>query len=184
MTGDNSLYKYILTDAPQQKIDYSYAKFGGERFLDDYKKSRNIALLYIDRKQIINEISKETTTQIRFHKWINLIEKGQEINENELLLLLKRFEVTKKIFESYDSNFRPIDKGKYQNYELYVLFAEIMVLAYSKYRRLQYLNTLLKVNDIILGLIESLSEQLKKKTALNIKFELEFTNELKKELSE
>ena len=59
-----------------------------------------------------------------------------------------------------------------------------MVLAYSKYRRLQYLNTLLKVNDIILGLIETLSEQLKKKTALNIKFELEFTNELKKELSE
>ena len=74
--------------------------------------------------------------------------------------MIKRFEVTKKIYESYDDNFRPHDKAKYQNPNLYVLFAEILILAYRKYSKLQYLNALLKVNDINVGLIESLHENL------------------------
>ena len=181
MTGDNSLYKYISRDVPQQKINYSYAKFGGEDFLDEYKKSREIALLNLDNNELTNRNTKDlTATGIHFYKWIKLMEKDKDINEKELLLLLKRFEVTKKIYETYDINFRPIDKEKYMNFHLYVLFGEVLVLAYNKHKKIQYLNTLLKANDICISLIELLSEQLRKKVALNVKFELEFTYKFNK----
>ena len=185
MTGDNSLYKYVSPEAPRQKINYSYAKFGGVAFLNDYKKSRKAALIHLDQKVIFKGLSQNTTaTEVLFNKWINIIQKGQAINENELLLLIKRFEVTKKIYETYDTNFRPIDKGKYLNFDLYVLFAEVLALVYGQHARLQYLNALLKVNDINIGILHLLSNQLKKKTAYYVRLELEFIDELKKKLSE
>jgi hypothetical protein len=185
MTGDNSLYKYFSKEVPKEKINYSYSRFGGEKFLDDYIKSRK-DVIEGSMKSIksVKPSTNKTETEILFCEWINLITKGEGLNEKSLLLLIKRFEVTKKIFESYDVNFRPDNKDKYENPNLYMLFAEILILAYRKYGKFQYLNALLKVNDINIGLNEKFSGKFRKTMIKNIESELEFIEELRKRLNE
>jgi len=65
--------------------------------------------------------------------------------------LIQRFEVTKKIKEYYLPGFRKSD-GSYNEIQLYQLFSIILAIAHSQSGHLQYLSTLLKVNDLILSL--------------------------------
>ena len=65
--------------------------------------------------------------------------------------LIQRFEVTKKLKEYYLPGFRKSD-GSYNKIELYQLFSIILAIAHSQSGQLQYLSTLLKVNDLILSL--------------------------------
>jgi hypothetical protein len=65
--------------------------------------------------------------------------------------LIQRFEVTKKLKQYYLPGFRKSD-GSYNKIELYQLFSIILAIAHSQSGQLQYLSTLLKVNDLILSL--------------------------------
>jgi|APSaa5957512535_1039671.scaffolds.fasta_scaffold36425_3 hypothetical protein len=65
--------------------------------------------------------------------------------------LVQRFEVTKKLYEEYLSGFR---KGRGQNnlIKLYWLFALVLSIYYSETYQIKYLNTLIKVCDLITSL--------------------------------
>lgn len=73
------------------------------------------------------------------------------IKEIWLSRLIQRFEVTKKLKEYYLPGFRKSD-GSYNKIHLYQLFSVILAIAHSQSGKLQYLSTLLKVNDLILSL--------------------------------
>jgi hypothetical protein len=78
----------------------------------------------------------------------------QRVNLTEeiwLSRLIQRFEVTKKLKEYYLPGFRKSD-GSYSEIQLYQLFSIILAIAHSQSGHLQYLSTLLKVNDLILSL--------------------------------
>ena len=62
------------------------------------------------------------------------------------------------MFNKYDKNFRPIDKQDFFNKTLYIMFGYLLVLAFEKTNKLQYLNSLLKLNDILCSLINSLPD--------------------------
>lgn len=65
--------------------------------------------------------------------------------------LVQRFEVSKKVWSRYHAGFRK-GEGSNGDVDLYYAFALLLALAYARSRQLQYLSTLLKVNDLLLSL--------------------------------
>jgi hypothetical protein len=62
--------------------------------------------------------------------------------------VIQRFEVTKRLYESYQPGFRK-GCGDYQSPQRYWLFALILSLSLSREQRLKHLNVLLKVCDLL-----------------------------------
>jgi len=159
MTGENK-YKYIDSNAPNVKINYSYSKYLGLEFVEIWKASRVENLKTFNKedfkllikKDIDNETIKDYTFSKKiFSNWVNKI----ELDNNEILddvnLLVKRFEVTKKIYNEYNDLMRPSNKKNYLNIENYSLFGIILGLLFSKTKDYKYLNAHIKLNDILLG---------------------------------
>lgn len=93
--------------------------------------------------------------------------------------LVQRFEVSKKLYELYPSGFRKGEGGS-SNIKLYWLFSLSLCLAYFSSRNLQYLSTLLKVNDTLCSLEK---EQLERFIPLNglqlvLKLEADYVKKL------
>ena len=80
-----------------------------------------------------------------------LLDVNNVINKIWLDRLVQRFEVTKKLYEEYIPAFR---KGRGQNnlIKLYWLFALVLSIYYSETNQIKYLNTLIKVCDLITSL--------------------------------
>ncbi|MBL1320393.1 MAG: hypothetical protein COA63_004950 [Methylophaga sp.] len=70
--------------------------------------------------------------------------------------LVQRFEVTKRLHDEYNDNWRPINTKEYNNLERYVKFVEVLDLAYTSTQSLPYLNALLKCMDTISALSQRL----------------------------
>jgi len=71
--------------------------------------------------------------------------------------LVQRFEVTKKIYEGYKPGFIK-GEGKSERLILYALFAMVLSIYYYKNNNLKYLNTLLKINDTLISVIDKLKD--------------------------
>ena len=158
-------YPYYSNNIFDEKINYSYSEFKGFEFIKAWQNSRNIFLEKIrnQNSEIKNEFEYFTNnddkcaTEILFDNWLKQIKKNELILD-PVKLLLKRFEVTKRLFEEYDIDFRPINKEQYKNKILYLKFAYIISLIFQTTGKLQYLNTLLKLNDINCSFFDTLNE--------------------------
>ena len=157
MIGENK-YKYIDGNVPKVKINYSYSKYLGLDFIEFWKFSREEYLKDFNlerlRALIGESISVDNSKDFvlsknLFSSWIyNIDPKEIMVDVN---LLVKRFEVTKKIYDDYNVLMRPSNKDNYLNFENYCLFGITLGLLFSKTKNYQYLNALLKLNDILLG---------------------------------
>lgn len=72
--------------------------------------------------------------------------------------LVQRFEVTKKLYELYPAGFRK-GAGENTSIRLYWLFALALCLFYVRTQGLKYLNTLLKINDLLCSLPENMLQE-------------------------
>lgn len=182
-------YPYIKDNVLNDKISYSYSEFQGIDFIINWKKTR---LSYIGKRDhnfkvdpehiashiYCNSIQKNATEKL-FNKWIlSLIE--NKYNAKDITLLLKRFEVTKRIYSSYDSEFRPCDRQDFQNLILYLKFGCVLTLCYKNTNRIQYLNSLLKMIDIICSMFNQLDSKEKEILSWLIENEIEFVESLMK----
>ena len=68
--------------------------------------------------------------------------------------LIQRFEVTKKIYKSYQPGFRK-GEGVNTSVRLYWLFALALSLFYARSHEIKYLSTLLKICDLLCSLPEN-----------------------------
>ena len=180
-----SKYIYFDVKAPERKINYSFSKYMGMDFIDAWKTSRTkiIRQYCIDLEFCsVNDVfrknnSENCTTMTMFKMWCSekdkIVEYFSRIN-----VLLKRFEVTKKIYSNYDTDYRPIDKARYLNYDCYCGFGILLVNCYETSHKLQYLNALLKVIDILCSIPERLSEHNLSILKLLIEMESQFINML------
>jgi hypothetical protein len=151
MIGDNKLnYKYINSDVFNNKINYSYSKFGGIEFIKTWEKTRTKCLdIFSDVNNVCYEIIDDSKTNIEFQKWLSS-SNTLYAERDKIHLLLKRFEVTKRIYEIYDCEYRRLSKDvKYNNLNLYINFGFVIINLYNKNKHLQYVNSLLKLLDII-----------------------------------
>lgn len=178
-------YTYVSSDPFTEKINYSYSKDYGIQFIEIWKNHRKIFMQQsTDSFSIHSFITKENGMHSTHNLLDGWIQSPQEINIEQFLLLLKRFEVTKKIFKSYDENFRPTKKKECNDLSLHLKFSYVLVYLYKKTQKFYYLNSLLKVNDIICSQM-SLSESISLNGFVNwiLQEEKKIINELQKTLN-
>ena len=84
-----------------------------------------------------------------------LNKEGEELIKFWMDLLVQRFEVTKKLYESYQVNFRK-GKGRCDIYSVYWFFAISLAISYSSSGNIKYLSTILKVMDLLYSLDQKL----------------------------
>lgn len=159
MIGENK-YKYIDSNAPNIKINYSYSKYLGLQFLDYWKISRKENLKEFDKGNLDILIKKVDSRFVLegfnssgeiFSKWLKNIDLLNLDFLKDVNLLIKRFEVTRKIFNEYNDLMRPNNKKNYLYINNYSLFGIVLGLLFSETKKYQYLNAHVKLNDILIG---------------------------------
>jgi hypothetical protein len=194
MTKVNT-YTYSKKNLFEITEKYQNTSFHGLEFLKHYTESRQTLIL---------ELRKKSTETVRFKQILDIIQKkinlfeskkdGNRQTENifynicldinneakifEINKYIKKFEVTKKIFSTYDMNLKPITED-YKIIRNYLLLSLICLLKYKKSKKIQFLSTILKLNDIICSQIykiDELDDILFSQYVL--KLELKYINEL------
>ena len=176
MIGGSYTDKYNNANSPDEKINYSYSIYKGEEFLEDFFAARKVILV---AECVAPEIQGDSNTHSLFKEWKEKIIIDDLSFFDRLNLLLKRFEVTKKIYNDYDFNFRRLESSSFQDLTLYVYFSYLLVLSYRKTNKLQYLNTLLKVNDIVQSNYEGLEPKFREYASYCFKEEILIVEHLK-----
>lgn len=164
-------YKYITENNLEERQNYMYSAFGGDAFLKEYFETREMILDSMGESQIsIENIIEKIMCNSNSCEQIddeNIIELKGLINnqlkklpqENlsflQIDLIVKTFEVRKRLYHLYSPVFKPLDEDGYKDNELYLLFAVMMCVAYEASMNLKYLNSLLKVNDILISILTS-----------------------------
>ena len=184
-------YKYNQGDLLIDPQNYNFTEFGNWDFLNAFKKSRNkfskdsdmssdllqnFFKLLIPNVDIDNNLHDKIETD-KYLK-IVLIEIFQKnlFNYNHIDIFVKKFELTKKLFEKYNEKFIPISEN-YFNLINYILLSFICLLCYKQEKNLKYLNTALKLNDTLTNQISKNHKYLIPLEYL-IKIELNFIDEL------
>lgn len=153
-------YKYIDNKAPNVKINYSYSEYLGLQFIDYWKISRKDNLKEFDKSNLDIFIKKIDSSCLLegfnfskeiFSKWLKNIDLLNLDFVEDVNLLIKRFEVTRKIYNEYNDLMRPSNKNDYLHINNYSLFGIVLGLLFSKTKKYQYLNAHVKLNDILLG---------------------------------
>ena len=168
-------YEYTKKNLLNSPEKYQMSPFRNVDFLKAYKKSRLSTLKLFENHNKINtfqEILEKTSINEENDCYKN--NQNNCINTNKLLkflyidilknynndklsleILIKKFEIKKKIFESYDLEFKENTK-KFINQNNYILLSLICLLKYEKTNNLKFLNVSLKLNDTISSQIKKL----------------------------
>jgi len=148
----NPIDLYLYSEAFSNLEDYLNTELSCQTFkpikvsinLEDCLDKSNLSTF-----DIINDIkSGELLTALLFNQ---LNGKNKELIKSWLDLLVQRFEVTKKLYEVYPSGFRK-GSGASNLVRIYWLFALSLALFYVSSKNIKYLNTLLKVSDLLCSL--------------------------------
>ena len=73
-------------------------------------------------------------------------------------MFLKKFEIKKKIYTIYNSDFSE-KSNHYENLRNYLLLSFLCLKRYDETNNLKYLNTSLKLNDLLISQAEKISSQ-------------------------
>jgi len=158
-------YQYSKKNHFKYAEKYQMTPFKNKEFLIEYKKSRERNLHEFDKKSDEIKYFKDIIFKTEKEKWKDIknnsintekllkflfIEIIKKSEKSEILLnkIIKKFEIKKKIFESYDLEFKEKSK-KDSNLKNYLLLSIICLFKYQKTKNLKFLNTSLKINDLI-----------------------------------
>tara|TARA_Y100000996_G_scaffold193141_1_gene151307 strand:- start:1556 stop:2122 length:567 start_codon:yes stop_codon:yes gene_type:complete len=182
-----------LLESPQK---YQHSEFQGKAFISAFRKSRENILNYISKNTTIAKLSDVYATLSKHNSSFEF--KNSNYTTNEFLIyfltnddnqeekmqfvekLLKNFEIHKKIFSNYE--FLTLKHSEnYTIMENYVLFSLVCAKIFKITKNLKFLNTLLKLNDILSSRVQSINESVTLSLIHHaINFELEFVNDLLK----
>jgi len=138
-------YQYCDKNLIEEKETYQYSQYCGEDFIESFFRNRENFL-----KQVVpnsNDLFKEKLKSNTFDFLKEFYNNPVDIER--FALLVKKFEVTKRIFENTDENFKKLENSKSDNLNLYILFSNCCYLAYQNKKHLSFVNAILKCNDIL-----------------------------------
>ena len=162
-------YIYTKQNLLKHPHKYQYSIFEGEEFFIKFKKNRNSTIKFFNNR--LNRFNEKNQNILlipkNYKKENNLILKDYLIflynSTNNILLkeeiiiktLIKRFEVSKKLYTTYD--LKEIRKSStiFDELILYPLFSLVLQKYYNNinnHKKFVYLNAILKVNDIIVSI--------------------------------
>jgi len=158
-TKTKHLYNYDKVHHFLTPLDYSFSSHLGDIFFESWHFSRSELKKNLEgRLNKKGELSgKESCLSEELFQTLlkKINEKNIEIfkNQNSILnLLVKKFEVTKKVYQYYPKDIDLFMKKNRSNYcciSSYILFAQVLDEAFKFSNCLTYLNSLSKVLDII-----------------------------------
>ncbi len=178
-------YVYSIKNGLKYPYSYQYSEFQGLRFLRAYIGSRNSVILKIKKRLSENTKYKIffnlLNTKIKSYKSnksrlnrtgvtktsdamlsiLTKLNKKRKLSQKEITLLhifLKKYEIKKKIFAEYDSNFRELGSN-YKSLNNYILLSISLLLYFKMSKNLKFLNTALKLNDMLCSLNEKVKSQ-------------------------
>jgi hypothetical protein len=173
-------YDYSKGNLLKNPQNYQMSPFLGIKFLHEYTKSRKNILSTITTNTNIDELNQilqvkypniELNQDFSIDKIIteNILVKNLQkiINSNYVLdddieILIKKFEIKKKIFIEYNTNFK--ENSQYcDNILNYMLLSIICLLYYEKLKNLKFFNVSLKINDLLCSKINIQYTTLEKK---------------------
>lgn len=191
-------YIYSKGDLLETSQKYQLSPFHGSDFLNSYKIERESILNKLDtkiaRKIILSELikillppeniisEKQITKFVTETLLITFLNKLQLTPNDKTILskLLKSFEIKKKIFTEYNFNQNTFSTD-YKNLRNYILFSLLCSKEFKDSQNLKFLNTVLKLNDIISSKINHISNNYDLLLAFNaIDLELIAINTLNK----
>ena len=156
---------------------YQYSEFQGKDFFEIYKTDRVKILDNLKKKlrQLQNKDKKNfKLNNKKYQNKEKLILKEYliylyNLNKNELKnqrkiidVLIKRFEISKKLFLQYDIKSLRKQSSSFDELLLYPLFSLVLQKYYLEtngQNKLIFLNTILKVNDIISSISSSIVDE-------------------------
>lgn len=176
------MYKYTSKNLLVNPEKYFYTNFEGQKFIDSYYESRtsflkNIKIENQDLSSWIEQLDIQNNNEVISTGYVLLNYLKTNKKNDFINILFKKFEVSKKIHYSYDSkSFRPIEKK--DNILNYILFGIVLIKLYKETSFLGYINSLLKISDIVIS--QDPIQVLKHAPALKIiiEKELELVNQL------
>ena len=140
-------YTYCDRNLLEEKETYQYSKYYGNDFISAY---------FDNRKRFLNALKGNGLNFFDAEKNSNTFDfmksfyNGNETTDR-FALLLKRFEVTKKLFLNTDENFRKVNDSPFDDLDLYVLFELCCFKAFKETHHLSFLNAMLKCGDILIS---------------------------------
>jgi len=162
-------YIYSQGNRLEDRNTYFYTGFQGERFLLAWREAREHAardlpvkqdeLAHI-RPQLLSE-DGGINTRTLLQRLMSEMSSGEFSGETRRWtdILRKRFEVSKRVFCSYASDYphKPLPGSTWRNLEHYTGFSGLMDAAYSLSGDITYLNALLKCIDTLVSVRHALS---------------------------
>lgn len=158
-----TLYTYAQGDLLDKPNTYQYSKYHGNQFLTDWQQHRQEIMSELGEPQTPVWAAEAEPIPDKPPYRLDILLKHMPDDYKLLKTLIKKFEVTKKLYREYDQNFKPVDKSAYQDLSLYIRMAEVVEQAYSQTSDLMYLNVFLKLMDTLISRRKDLSEQEKKR---------------------
>lgn len=191
------IYQYSERNLLENKQKYQMTPFEGKEFLTAYERTRKILMKQkCDENEFLDiieslykinhkEKSDDDTKFYSEYEFLSIIIKGKnnlkKEDETTIEKFVKIFEVKKRIFDTYLINLERNYSDNYTNLRNYILFAIICLKKYETTDNLKFLNSVLKLNDIICsasGLISNENDL--KLFQYVIEKELDFVKELQK----
>ena len=171
---DNS-YIYTKKNLLNFPNTYQYSKYQGKDFFESYKKNRQTNLDFLkirleklnskrnDNFELNNNDDYKNDKELNLKKYLiylcNLDNSELKNQKETIEILIKRFEVSKKLFATYDlKNIKKLS-SKFNELLIYPLFSLVLQKCYNNannHKKLVFLNTILKVNDIISSIASEL----------------------------
>jgi hypothetical protein len=160
------MYDYTRNDILRYPNKYAYTPYLGNDFIAAWLQNRQRLIEQSELPVACGSVFEHCSSSPTGRELKQIFETLSRGEKHELQLLeevyrfVKRFEITRRIHAEYDQRMKPVDRMSYQHIELYLAFSVVVSKAYALFGQLQLLNAILKCNDIIVSLQESLEEPL------------------------
>ena len=171
-------YIYSQGNRLKDRNTYFYTQFQGMEFLDSWCEARKKATSSSNEGQdsFANNQSWQPPkiegidTRRLLEKLISQTQDGQFSDKVQTWtnIMRKRFEVSKRVFCTYSDAYphKPVPGANWENLELYIQFSILMDAVYTHTNQITYLNALLKCNDTLSSISDSLSHQNKQQLSI------------------
>ena len=186
-------YSYTDGDKIASPNTYFYTEYNGQEFLNSYFGNRKSILRKMKDavEPTFSENDTETdqsliqTSIYLDYLYTSLQSQNHSRNADifaEINLILKKFEVSKRIYDFYLPEFKKSDDSDFKNLNNYLKLASVLSRSYEITKKLNYLNGMLKVIDTLISVFNEMSELEKKNLAWLIRMEIDHVGKLTSKL--
>ncbi|MEE9382929.1 MAG: adenylyl-sulfate kinase [Nannocystaceae bacterium] len=168
-----SSYTYTQRDRLEDRNTYFYSAYHGPALLEDWRRDRTrlgdrTAPMPHGEAFALPEPGTGVDLRRLLHTLVVAVHSEGVLDRRALWWLLwvvRKFEVSKRLFPEYGADLVAHDRANYGQHDLYVRTAELVECAYVRTGELNFLNCLLKLDDTLVSVGQRLAPSMRKRAA-------------------